>query len=646
MDLFQEYSMSYGKETKWHCDHNENCKQLIIKAGRLSMIYEAGNLRHIASGNIELVRMIYSALRDKDWLTIKPVISDEEIEVRPDSFNISYKAICKSGEIDFLAHYTIVGNPDNSLIFSIEGEALNTFEKNRIGFCVLHPVEDYAGGSCEIVKTNCKSESLIFPWYISPHQPFRDIKSMRWKISGTSCAIDFYGDVFETEDQRNWTDDSYKTYCTPLSRPFPVKIQKGEKISQKVLFKLEGGGQSEITYGGQISISIGREKSISMPMIGIGKSTRQQPMTPGEIQILESLRFDHYRVDLYLFMTDWKSVAEKSVSESKMLGYPLELALFFDENASDQAAEFIDWISNSKPEIATINIYHKTLRSTPDELINSVIPSLKNALPGVRFGCGTNSDFVNLNRNRPESLLYDNICYSIHPQEHASDNLTLIENLQAQRCTVESARQFSNGRKIWISPVNIQRRFNANKANYETFTPGTTVPPQVDSRLMSLFGACWTAGSMKYLFESGIEGVTFYETVGERGIFQGDYPSRWPDEFPSFKGMIFPLFSVFKFILKYKSSGVIESRSSHPLKVQSLVFSDGNHLKMILVNYTPVRHEVILEGWQGDISYRQLNDETFENAVCDINWLDITEKIAKEPSEPLFLKPFSVSFIE
>ena len=30
------------------------------------------------------------------------------------------------------------------------------------------------------------------------------------------------GDVFEMEDQRNWTDASFKTYCTPLRQPFPA----------------------------------------------------------------------------------------------------------------------------------------------------------------------------------------------------------------------------------------------------------------------------------------------------------------------------------------------------------------------------------------------------------------------------------------
>ena len=103
MELVQEFSSSQGKEVKWHGNHDENCKRLLLKAGQLSMFYESGNLRYISIGNIEIVRMIYSALRDKEWLTIKPVISEEEFEVGPDSFRICYKALYRSGEIDFPA---------------------------------------------------------------------------------------------------------------------------------------------------------------------------------------------------------------------------------------------------------------------------------------------------------------------------------------------------------------------------------------------------------------------------------------------------------------------------------------------------------------------------------------------------------------
>ena len=54
----------------------------------------------------------------------------------------------------------------------------------------------------------------------------------------------------------------------------------------------------------------------------------------------------------------------------------------------------------------------------------------------------------------------DLVCYSINPQVHAFDNLSLIETLSAQPETVKSARQFSNNKFIAVSPITLKMRFN------------------------------------------------------------------------------------------------------------------------------------------------------------------------------------------
>jgi hypothetical protein len=273
---------------------------------------------------------------------------------------------------------------------------------------------------------------------------------------------------------------------------------------------------------------------------------------------------------------------------------------------------------------------------------------IKKILPEIKAGAGTNANFAQVNRDRPSSPYMDNVSYSIHPQEHAGDNLTLVENLQAQASTVESAKNFSGGRGIWISPVNIQRRFNANTENFEQPAENDSFPPQIDSRLLSLFGACWIAGSIKYICESGAQGVTYLETVGERGIFQGDFPSRWPKEFPSKEGMIFPVYHVFGFIRGCKSYSVIKTESKETLAVESLMLSNGNDFKMILINFTSVDKIVIIDNVnKGRKLYiRQLNSETFEEAVTDTDWLINTPADVIYSNDKLLLKPFSISFID
>jgi hypothetical protein len=261
------------------CGGHQSKPAIKLRAGNLSMIYEHGNIRYISAGRNEIIRMIYSAVRDKNWLTIDPVITDERIERSANSFRIIYNCYYKSGDLNFSAHYSITGLPDNTIVLSLEGEALSTFEKNRIGFCVLHPVRGCSGNSCIITHSDGSSKEYKFPSDISPDQAFLDIKAMRWETEGSECSIEFSGDVFETEDQRNWSDASFKTYCTPLYKPFPVTVAKGEKISQLIVFKAVSKSVYPENVEDNVKVTFSNDALIPLPMIGIGRSTRQIPLT-------------------------------------------------------------------------------------------------------------------------------------------------------------------------------------------------------------------------------------------------------------------------------------------------------------------------------------------------------------------------------
>lgn len=104
----------------------------------------------------------------------------------------------------------------------MDGEAHSDFEKqDRIFKRSLHPLTECSGKLCTIIHPDNTEEQLSFPVQISPHQPFRNIASLKWPIDNDLYAeLHFEGDIFETEDHRNWSDASYKTYSTPLDLPF------------------------------------------------------------------------------------------------------------------------------------------------------------------------------------------------------------------------------------------------------------------------------------------------------------------------------------------------------------------------------------------------------------------------------------------
>jgi hypothetical protein len=264
----------------------------------------------------------------------------------------------------------------------------------------------------------------------------------------------------------------------------------------------------------------------------------------------------------------------------------------------------------------------------------------------IKTGTGTNANFAQLNRNRPGDTGNDYICYSIHPQEHASDNTTLVENLKAQEYSVISASRFAGKKGIIISPVTIQRRFNASKTLFEMPWSGSGLPPQVDSRLVSLFGACWTVGSLKHLCESGAESITYYETVGERGIIQGDHASQWPSEFPVARGMIFPVYYVFRFLLGNKDFSAVKSISSKPLVTECLALTDGKQVRAMLVNFTSSVQPVKIDCCSGLFRMRSLSPDNYTEAVSKLRLTGIgLEQVIK--SQSIFtLEPYSINFLE
>lgn len=617
----------------------ENLQKVWLKAGILDMLYLDGTLRYIKSGKTEIIRMIYPALRDSEWLNVEGIRSNEIVEAAADSFTITYNIKFSRNEIALEAKVVITGNPDSSIIYRFEAEALNSFMKNRVGLCVLHPVEPCAGKPCTIIKPDNKSESTEFPLFISAHQPFTDIKSIIWKAGWLDCCIDFSGALFETEDQRNWTDDSFKTYSTPLSLPYPARMDKGERIVQEL--KLSVAGEAEkISVSDTINIIAGDKEALRFPSIGICRTSGQEKLTRSQAESIKETGFDHYRIELDLTKEGWQQTLNEAVAEAEMLALSVELALFFDDNAVEQCAELIEKLTEVHCNILLFIIYHKYQPATPDELSDALIPLLKNAFPGVKAAAGTNANFAQLNRNRPSSVQPDLICWSIHPQEHASDYLTLVENLKAQAYTVQSAVTFSEGKPFWVSPVTIARRFNANLGFHNDVNKDNP-PPEADMLLRNMKGACWVAASVKYLAESGVAGISLLETTGNSGIINTDSPGLNSNADTGLTK--YPVFNVLRYLMLHKGFKIIPSISTDRLSVEAIILTDNSEMRALLINLTEDLKEVRIGFGTG----LKISSLIYDDPVAQNRWsvVNITDTAENNLDHNLKLRPFSITFI-
>ncbi len=609
-------------------------EQIALRAGPLSLVYEDGDLRYIKLGNREILRRVYVAIRDRNWGTVLPKISNLHMDVREDSFRISYDVENKAGDIDFRWKGLITGEPDGTVSFSMDGVAHSTFLRSRIGFCILHPME-YAGETCRIEHVDGTAEECDLPQYIAPQfviegtvkpvHPFDEMRAIAYQVQpGLWAETRFTGDIFEMEDQRNWTDASYKTYCTPLRLPFPVEIKEGTRVSQSVTLTLKGDKPKalQVQQVGKepLGFSIGEKPVSRLPRIGLGMASHGQPLSPKEVARLRALKLSHLRADLRLSKPGYEGVLRQAAEEARSLGVELELALYLSNDGENELKSLVGALDRLardgiKLDVCTWLIFHTQEKSTSKRCIDLARKVLAGYDPGARIGSGTDFFFTELNRGRPPVEALDLVNYSLNPQVHAFDNASLVETLEAQAATVESARQFIGDLPLSISTVTLKMRANPNATGPDPEPAPGELPRQVDVRQMSLFGAGWTAGSLKYIAESNVASVTYYETTGWRGVMELESGSPVPDVFRSLPGGVYPLYHVLADVGDYAAGEVLPTTSSDTLKVNGLALRQRGKTRVILANLSPDAQQVTIRNLGERVRLRSLDETNAEQAM-------------------------------
>src|SRR3954467_8124129 len=216
-----------------------------LSAGPLTAELDAGNLRYIRLNGVEAIRAISFIVRDRNWGTYNPAVRDLRVEENADGFTVTYAAACGDADQRFEYEARIVGRADGHLRFEATGRAVTDFLTNRTGFVVLHPIQGVAGEPVEVLHVDGTAEQSRFPALIDPVQPFRNIRALTHAVMpGVTVPCRMEGDTFEMEDQRNWTDASYKTYVRPLALPWPYLLPSGETNRQTISLRIAGDGKT------------------------------------------------------------------------------------------------------------------------------------------------------------------------------------------------------------------------------------------------------------------------------------------------------------------------------------------------------------------------------------------------------------------
>lgn len=594
---------------------------LPLRAGPLTLSFEPQTafLRHLRLGDHEVVRAIYAAIRDQNWATISPVVTLREQQVGADSFRLVFDCVCSQGGVDYVWRGTITGDATGRVEYGFHGEARSDFLRNRIGLCLLHPIVECSGRPVTVEHSDGSTEAGNFPKEISPHQPFFDVRKISYEVvnTGIRAQIQTEGDVFEMEDQRNWSDASFKTYCTPQARPKPQQVKLGEKVQQSIVLTLSGNVRPilPVNLGRHPQLSISTTPVMALPPIGFAMASHRRPLSPQEMERVQILKPSHLRVDLRLSDPAYPQLLEQADREAKALQTGLHLALILAEPIEKQLAALLEHLQRVNPRVLLWILLHESENPTSEKTVQRARSVLQQFAPTVLCAAGTQDFFTEINRDRPPADAASFICYSNNPQVHAFDNTTLIENLAGQVYNVESARSFTP-RPVVVSPITLRIRNNAAAAT-EAAGSLTELPADVDPRQLSLFGAGWTLGSIAKLATTGfVHSLTYYETTGWRGLMETATGSPLPDCFPSEPGMVFPIYHVFADIAEFAARQIYPTHSTDSFLAEGLTLVDAKGRRRILAaNLTAAPQELKIKTGTCTARVRLLDETTAEEAM-------------------------------
>ncbi|HEX2281510.1 MAG TPA: hypothetical protein VHG52_07090, partial [Thermomicrobiales bacterium] len=483
---------------------------------------------------------------------------------------------------------------------------------------------------------------------ISPHQPFVDMQAITYATASGEISIRFEGDLWEMEDQRNWTDASYKTYSTPLRIPYPVEIHEGDRIWQRVTIEARGGEAAVTASGGPVRVTVDPSHGRTIPPIGLGVASHGASLAAEDVSLLRALRPGHLHLPLDLTEPDW----QKSLTRATREAAALDTALAIEAIAGAGGAglgDLAETLSRSEVDVARVLVFADGEMVTDETVLAAAREALTQAGVNTLVGGGTRAYFTELNRATLPLERMDVVSYTLNPQVHAFDNASMTETLAAQPETVRSARAIVGDRPLVVGPITLRPRFNPNATGPDPEPAQGELPSSVDYRQPSLFAAGWLAGSLNALANAGVDALTYFETTGWKGLIERrDHPLRIA-KFHSWPGMVFPIYHVLADVAEFTSGQILPATSSDGLRVQALALRDGNRVRVVLANMSDEPLSVALAIPEaGTVTVRRLDDRTVYLAATDPD----TFRGSKEPvvvtdgSVDVDLPPFGLATLD
>ncbi|KDA05377.1 hypothetical protein DC31_16490 [Microbacterium sp. CH12i] len=457
-----------------------------------------------------VLRGVRAVVRDHGWNTVPVVV--ESFTTSPDGLEFRLRHDGLGARVAALLRVDVRGD---ELIVSWDAVNEVGFDTCRAGLVVLHPATD-AGSAVTVTHSDGSAEQTMLPVAISPHQPTRDIRELR--IGSTaSINLRFDGEVFEMEDQRNWSDASFKTYSRPLSLPYPYRLEAGEHLRQSISVRVDavattGTAPATGTAAGADPV-IHLNPAGAFPQIGIEACTAPDPVpavATGAFRVVE----------LNLTTPNWHAALTRASADKR----PIDVRLVTDGDAGllEEAAR-----SLRDHDVQRVTPFDVTTHVSDRAVVEATRAALASAGLCVPILAGARSHFTELNREQHQ-VPHDvhGIAVNTTPLFHSLDTEQLVEAIPMQRLIAEQTVRIADGLPVHIGPLSLRPRFN-NVATSPEPAPtrdelsegyGAQFTGGADERQRAAELAAWVVASAAALAVPGVVSLSWFEAFGPRGL--------------------------------------------------------------------------------------------------------------------------------
>lgn len=600
-------------------------ERTVLSAGPLEATWEAGALRNIRYGGIEIVRGIAFLSRDESWGNIPVEIANVHVVQEETRFHLSCDLAFLGGQQRLAGTVDIAGSSNGSLTFSASAAAETDFATNRTGFTILHPLKHMVGQTVDVTHTDGTRTRQTIPERISPGQPIFDIRSLAHDLGpGLRVATQMEGAKFEMEDHRNWMDASFKTYAGSLLDPWPYVIVQGERVTQSVIVTVTGKPPARAVPSDrpELTVSLGDRAGV-LPDLGTAMPTdppADLSRCVGQLKHANPaylvMRMDGRQFDLDRQAADLRTIARTTDTPLH-----LEMILSATNTADRELEELATALGRHDiiPAAVVVTQAHDMLSFQPGDprpagpCYLEMATAARRAFPGIPVGGGMVAFFTELNRLPVPHGVFDFVTHAVCPAVHASDDQSLMENLEVAKWIFASARAMIGSTPYHLGPSWISSRVNPYGA---AVSPNPTDEriclAESDPRQRGIFGASWALGLVAAAAEAGLDAVALASLAGPQGLTIGP-DDRKPPEHPSAEAT--PAFHVLRGLAAQKSRHSITTTISDPEAIAGLGIETTAGPELWLANLTAEERDVHVDPWHGPAVLHELDHARYSDAL-------------------------------